>query len=162
VGVTIRRRLASAGVLVRTFQATHNHLHEDIWHYTRLDTVCDLSSQTLCPTNCMMIVRKRLTRSDAFDQLLVAARNGSNEALGELLNQWRTYLLLMATQELGRDLSAKAGASDIVQDAFTRAHQSFAGFYGSSEAHLIAWLRQIVLHQILSVRQHFCRSQKRD
>jgi RNA polymerase sigma-70 factor (ECF subfamily) len=97
-----------------------------------------------------------------FQQLVDAARNGSNEALGELLDQWRNYLLLVANQELGDDLAAKAGASDVVQDAFAQAQQSFPNFKGQCQAELIAWLRQILLRQIFALRRQFFRNLKRD
>jgi len=99
--------------------------------------------------------------SRVFGRLVRAARSGSNEALGELLDQWRDYLLLVANQELGRDLYSKAGASDVVQDAFTRAHRNFGSFKGGSEAQLVAWLRQILIHQIFELR-NFSQRQKRD
>jgi RNA polymerase sigma-70 factor (ECF subfamily) len=97
-----------------------------------------------------------------FSALVDAARNGSNEALGELLDQWRNYLLLVANQELGDDLAAKAGASDVVQDAFAQAHRAFHGFGGKSQADLTAWLRQILLHQIFALRRQYFQSLKRD
>jgi RNA polymerase sigma-70 factor (ECF subfamily) len=106
--------------------------------------------------------RETARESRAFQQLVDAARDGSNEALGELLDQWRNYLLLVANQELGDDLAVKAGASDVVQETFTQAQQSFPGFRGKSQADLIAWLRQILLRQILALRRQFFRNLKRD
>jgi RNA polymerase sigma-70 factor (ECF subfamily) len=106
--------------------------------------------------------RKNGASSPAFSALVDAARSGSNEALGQLLDQWRNYLLLVANQELGDDLAAKAGASDVVQDAFAQAQQAFAGFSGKSQADLTAWLRQILLRQIFALRRQYFQSLKRD
>ena len=100
--------------------------------------------------------------SKTFDRLVSAAQEGSTEALGELLDQWRDYLLLVANRELGDDLCQKAGASDVVQDTFIRAHQSIGSFRGRSEDELIGWLRQILLHQIVGLRRHYSGTLKRD
>jgi RNA polymerase sigma-70 factor (ECF subfamily) len=105
---------------------------------------------------------KNPASSPAFSALVDAARSGSNEALGQLLDQWRNYLLLIANQELGDDLAAKAGASDVVQDAFAHAQQAFGGFNGESQAALTAWLRQILLRQIFALRRQYFQSLKRD
>jgi RNA polymerase sigma-70 factor (ECF subfamily) len=48
-------------------------------------------------------------------QWLPAARAGSREALGEVLEACRGYLLLLAQEELDPALQAKGGASDLVQ-----------------------------------------------
>src|SRR5262245_15977187 len=47
------------------------------------------------------------------DERLAAARDGSDAALGELLEGFRNYLLLVADRELPGDLRAKGGASDL-------------------------------------------------
>ena len=68
--------------------------------------------------------------------LIQAARAGSREALGNALETYRNYLLLIAERELGDDLRAKGGASDLVQEAFLEAHKDFARFQGETEADL--------------------------
>lgn len=109
-----------------------------------------------------MSLSKNSPASGTFDRLVSAAQGGSKESLGELLDQWRDYLLLVANRELGDDLCQKAGASDVVQDTFTRAHQAFGSFHGRSEDELIGWLRQILLHQIVGLRRHYSDTLKRD
>src|SRR5262249_4873566 len=52
-------------------------------------------------------------------------------------------------------LQARVDASDIVQQTFLQAHQALAGFRGSTEAELAAWLRQILAHALAhAVRVH--------
>ena len=68
------------------------------------------------------------------------ARRGSLAVRGELFETCRTYLLLVANRELDAELRAKFGPSDLVQETFVRAQQSFARFEGKSEAELCAWL----------------------
>ena len=57
---------------------------------------------------------------------LQAARDGSREAMGNLLEACRAYLLLVANRELAADLRAKGGASDLVQDTFLEGHRNFS------------------------------------
>jgi RNA polymerase sigma-70 factor (ECF subfamily) len=93
-------------------------------------------------------------------ELLVAARAGSPEALGKALRACQNYLLLVAGQELAADLHAKAGASDLVQDTFLDAQRDFAQFHGTSEAELLAWLRQILVNNVGKFTRSF-RTRKR-
>jgi hypothetical protein len=60
--------------------------------------------------------------------LLEAARRGSEAALAELLIRWRPYLLRVAREEFPKDLSAKVGASDLVQESFLEAFRDFSQF----------------------------------
>ncbi len=100
--------------------------------------------------------------SEELDGLIVAARGGSPEALGTLLERCRDYLLLVAGRELGRDLQGKVGASDLVQETFVRAQGVFGGFQGTAESELLGWLRKILLNQILIVRRHYGETLKRN
>jgi len=77
-----------------------------------------------------------------------AAREGSPSALGSLLELCRPYLQQVAKEAIPSELEAKASASDLVQQSFLEAHQGFAQFQGGSEAELLAWLRQILLHNL--------------
>ena len=56
-----------------------------------------------------------------FGRLLAEARTGSRQALGQILESCRNYLLLIAGKELTSDLQAKGGASDLVQETFLEA-----------------------------------------
>src|SRR5262249_5523165 len=84
----------------------------------------------------------------SLEQLLEAARAGSTEALGRVFEGCRHYLLLVANEGLESDLHAKAGASDLVQDTFLEAQQAFVRFQRTSERHLLASLRQTLLHNL--------------
>ena len=86
---------------------------------------------------------------------LVRARSGDREALGRLLDAVRNYLRHIARQELPEDLLAKEDASDIVQDTFAEASQSFDHFRGTSPNEWEAWLRAILLHVLHSSLREF-------
>ncbi len=97
---------------------------------------------------------------DAADHL-PAARAGSREALGQLLEACRAYLLSIANQGLDADLQAKGGASDLVQDTFLEAHRDFARFQGNTEAELLAWLRCLLLNNVANFARGYRATGKR-
>lgn len=80
--------------------------------------------------------------------LLLNARDGSSEAIGELLEGCRNYLLLIANHTLGKGLRSKVGASDLVQETFVEAHRIFERFTGDSEQELLRWLAKILHFRI--------------
>src|ERR671922_827830 len=94
-------------------------------------------------------------------QWLPAARAGSREALGRVLEAARQYLLSIARQELDPDLRAKNSPSDVVQETFVEAQRAFGHFQGDTEAELLAWLRQLLLHRVGKLRRRYRDTQKR-
>lgn len=93
---------------------------------------------------------------------LLAARAGSNEALGELLETCRNYLLLVANSALGESLQAKVGASDLVQESFLEAQRIFDRFTGESEQELLAWLVAILENKLGNTIKRYQWSAMRD
>ena len=73
-------------------------------------------------------------------QSLDRARRGSPQALGQVLELCRRYLLHIANSELDSHLQAKLGASDVVQETFLEAQRIFDRFEGNSPDELRAWL----------------------
>jgi RNA polymerase sigma-70 factor (ECF subfamily) len=88
-------------------------------------------------------------------QLLGAARGGDDEALGRLLELYRSYLGLLARLQGRRRLQGRLDPSDVVQDAFLKAHRHFAQFRGTTEAELLAWLRQILATTLANLMRHY-------
>jgi RNA polymerase sigma-70 factor (ECF subfamily) len=99
--------------------------------------------------------------SEDFGRWLSAARQGSRDALGSLLEACRRYLLSVAHQEMNCDLQAKGGASDLVQETFLAGQQDFERFHGSSEEELRAWLRQLLYHRAAKFRRRYRATLKR-
>jgi RNA polymerase sigma-70 factor (ECF subfamily) len=93
--------------------------------------------------------------------LLAAARGGSAEALGHLLELCRHHLLGVAKREIEPGLRAKAGASDLVQDAFVEAHRIFERFQGQTADELLAWLRAILLNKLADFSRRYRQTAKR-
>src|SRR5262249_6184406 len=80
----------------------------------------------------------------AAEQLLQADRAGSTEALAQLLEQARHYLLAVANEEMTGALQARAGRSDEVPDTLAEAVCLFVRFTGSSAEELRLWLLAIL------------------
>jgi RNA polymerase sigma-70 factor (ECF subfamily) len=96
------------------------------------------------------------------DPLVTAARAGSGEALGRLLEKFRQYLLLVANERLDSELRAKAGASDLVQETLLEAQRDFGQFHGRSPDEVLAWLRQILLNNLANFERRYRGTDKRD
>jgi RNA polymerase sigma-70 factor (ECF subfamily) len=100
-------------------------------------------------------------RSDAQD-LLARARAGDRDALGQLLEPYRNYLVLLCRLQIGRRLQGKFDAADVVQDTFLRAHDKFAQFQGTGTAELVGWLRQILASRLAGLVRHYYGTRGRD
>ncbi len=99
--------------------------------------------------------------TDPVARWLAEARAGSREALGQALEACRNYLLLVAEDHLDPVLRAKGGASDLVQETFLEAQRDFSGFQGRTEGELLAWLRQLLLHNLANFTRSFRATGKR-
>lgn len=84
----------------------------------------------------------------AWGALFQSARNGSESALGTLLDECRGYLTVIAQQELGSQLRVKVAPSDIVQESLLDAYRGFDKFDGTSEQELLRWLRRTLLNNV--------------
>jgi len=94
--------------------------------------------------------------------LLEDARGGCDRSLGELTERYRRYLLLVANTEISADLRAKFAPSDLVQETFLHAGQSFDRFTGSSEQELLAWLRRILHYRAMHAARRYQQVAGRD
>jgi RNA polymerase sigma-70 factor (ECF subfamily) len=94
-------------------------------------------------------------------QWLPQARAGSREALGEMLEAYRAYLLLIANRELDPQLRAKGGASDLVQETFLEAQRDFGRFQGDSSSQLQAWLHEILQNNLANFVRRYRQTGKR-
>ena len=96
------------------------------------------------------------------EHLLPLARNGDNDALGLLLEMYRSYLTLLARYQIGRRLQGKVDAADVVQETFLEAHRDFGQFRGTTEAELTSWLRQVLARNLANLIEHYYGAQRRD
>lgn len=89
------------------------------------------------------------------------ARGGSRAALERLLETCSPYLLAMAKRELCAALRSRLDPVDVVQDTLLKAWQHFSQFRGETEVDLLAWLRQILRHNLANERRDHIQSAMR-
>jgi RNA polymerase sigma-70 factor, ECF subfamily len=94
--------------------------------------------------------------------LLARARAGDDDARGQLLEAYRSYLKLLARAQLGQRLQGKVDPSDLVQEAFLEAHRDFRQFRGETEAELLAWLRRVLATSLADQLRRHRGTQRRD
>jgi RNA polymerase sigma-70 factor (ECF subfamily) len=91
----------------------------------------------------------------SFPALISGARQGDKSSIGVLLQQYRNYLMVLASTQLENRLQPRVSPSDVVQETMLRAHKNFGQFRGTTEAELLAWLRQILVNNLAKfVEQH--------
>ncbi len=100
-------------------------------------------------------------RSSAH-QLLLHARAGQSAALGTLLDSYRNYLYMLASSRIRGRLALRASPSDVVQETFAQACESFPQFRGTSEAELLAWLRRVLATRLARLCERNLGAGKRD
>ena len=77
------------------------------------------------------------------------------------IEQFRSYLRVLARMQLPKQVQARLDASDIVQLTMLQAHNAADDFRGTTKAEKAAWLRQILARNLAhSMRDN--RRQKRD
>ena len=96
------------------------------------------------------------------EELLRRARAGDAPALGQLLENYRRYLALLARLQIDRWLQSKVDAADLVQETFLEAHRDFPQFQGATEAEWVNWLRQLLARNLADVVRRYRGSQRRD
>jgi RNA polymerase sigma-70 factor (ECF subfamily) len=101
------------------------------------------------------------SRSAEVRRLVLRARDGDAEAVGELLEAYRGYLRRLTQYRLAAPLQRRLDASDVVQQTFLEAHRNFAGFAGASEGEWLAWLRTILQANIANAVRDNLVSKKR-
>jgi RNA polymerase sigma-70 factor (ECF subfamily) len=93
-------------------------------------------------------------------ELIERCRQGEAAAREQLFDRYRQYLRLLAQAQLGRYLRAKCDPSDLVQQTLLEAHRDFHRFTGRREAVLMAWLRQILAHNLFNEARRFAAQQR--
>jgi RNA polymerase sigma-70 factor (ECF subfamily) len=95
------------------------------------------------------------------ETLLKAALGGDRQALGELLEDYQAYLIVLAQRYLDPRLRGRLDPADIVQVTFLEAQRDLADFRGQRIEELLGWLRNILRHNISSAHQNHLAAQKR-
>jgi RNA polymerase sigma-70 factor (ECF subfamily) len=96
------------------------------------------------------------------EQLLHRARAGDRSTLGQLLELYRSYLVILARVQIGRRLQGKVDASDVVQEAYLGAYRDFPQFRGTNEKEFLGWLRRVLASVLANLVRHYQGTQRRD
>lgn len=104
--------------------------------------------------------------SESQDKANAAATDGDaakeiDDEFGMRIDNFRSYLNLMARMQLDRRLQSKMDASDLVQQTMLQAHRAQNNYEGSSDKQLAGWLRQILARNVYHATRDFQRD-KRD
>jgi RNA polymerase sigma-70 factor (ECF subfamily) len=92
---------------------------------------------------------------------LIAAKQGDENARGELLNTFRPYLNVIAQRMLDDRIQGRMDFSDVVQATFLEASRDFHSFRGETVESFLAWLRNILKNNISTAHQEHLATQKR-
>jgi RNA polymerase sigma-70 factor, ECF subfamily len=94
-------------------------------------------------------------------ELLSRARDGSADALGELLASCGGRLLALIRLRLGPSLRREVESRDILQATLLRGLERFEQFNGTERRALVAWLARIAVNEIRDLADYHGR-QRRD
>ncbi len=94
-------------------------------------------------------------------ELLNRALEGDKDALGELLEDYRAYLTVLAQRYLDNRLKGRLDAADVVQVTFLEAQRDLGSFRGHHIEELLGWLRHILRNNVSSAHQRHIYTQKR-
>src|SRR4051812_32766479 len=86
--------------------------------------------------------------------LLDRLRRGDSQAWQDVAETFRQRLRNLAASALPAEVDCRADASDVVQQSFAEANESFTAFRGNSLPELFDWLATIVSNNVTdAIRQ---------
>ncbi len=103
-----------------------------------------------------------LTTPEVFLATVLSAREGHRDAFDTLCRAYYPRLLGEAHKLVPRNLWAKIGPEDVVQETLLDAWRDFPQFHGSSPEELWAWLGTLLRHTAQNGIQRFRGRLKRD
>jgi RNA polymerase sigma-70 factor (ECF subfamily) len=88
-------------------------------------------------------------------ELIHQARAGDERALGQLCEQHRPYLKLLARRSLDSQIGVRADESDLVQQTMLSAVRNFKKLEGEHSAQFVVWLQVIHERNVVdTIRAH--------
>jgi RNA polymerase sigma-70 factor (ECF subfamily) len=98
----------------------------------------------------------------AFDPPSPTNALPGDDARTQWLLKYEAWLRLLARNEIDSRFAGKFDASDAVQQTLMEAWKGWENFRGDEEPQRLAWLRQILAHQLAHLARHYAGTQKRD
>lgn len=96
-----------------------------------------------------------------FPLLLEQSRAGDRAALGQMLEPFRPYLLLLAQRRFDPRLQSRVDPGDIVQLTFMEAYRDLESFRGAQIGEFAAWLRTILQRNAMQAQERHLDAQRR-
>lgn len=93
--------------------------------------------------------------------LVQAAKGGENEPLGQLLENYRGYLFMLAHRYLSEKLKRRIDPADLVQVTFLEAKRDWHQFRGNTPGECASWLRNILKNNVATAVASHITTQKR-
>ena len=90
------------------------------------------------------------------------ARQGDQEAWGDLLHRERERLRRMVALRLDRRLQGRVDPSDVIQEAYLEASQRLTEYLQNPSMPFSLWLRFITGQRLLALHRHHLGAQRRD
>jgi RNA polymerase sigma-70 factor (ECF subfamily) len=109
-----------------------------------------------------MMIQESSNASNGGSLLLKKAKVGGVAELGNLLAHYSNYLKVLARTQLDRRLHRRLSPSDLVQEALLEAHRDFSKFRGESLGEFVAWLRRILVSNLIRATEQHLNADKRD
>src|SRR5438132_6013180 len=103
-----------------------------------------------------------LHASGAFESLILLARSGYSDALGQLFEPYRPTLVKHAHALLDRQLRRKMDGLDLVQEVFLEVKKGLVKFKGTSASAWEAWLKQVLVHEVRDIHRRYRQTAKRN
>ncbi|MEO1525592.1 MAG: sigma-70 family RNA polymerase sigma factor [Planctomycetota bacterium] len=92
--------------------------------------------------------------------LLRRAKRGCHDSRERLLRRFRGYLIQLAREKRGKQLEAKIGVSDIVQQSLLQANRGLDDFRGERESQWKAWLKMLLINEVRQSARYFSRERR--
>ena len=102
------------------------------------------------------------TARERIARLIERAELGHQDAIGELLQEYRGYLKAIAHRRMTVGLAGRMDASDLVQQTMLEAHQGLQQFLTEDQEHLRATLRKILTCNVANAIRDHVFTEKRD
>lgn len=157
-GILLDGRLLPAGISVLSWAELRSSPPIEVLHRGEFAAL-KLFSVTFSPQ--IRLSMSRNSQNFSWNELILAARDGDDEALNAIWQQVRSYLLIFANQRLDDGLRGKLDASDIVQQSLMEAHRDFGTFRGQTEDELKSWISRLVIHNLMDAGRRFRDAQQR-
>jgi RNA polymerase sigma-70 factor (ECF subfamily) len=110
----------------------------------------------------MMRVEPMTTDPPDVQPLIEKLRAGDPSALGQLFDRFRPQLRRMVELRLDPRLAARAGASDVLQEAYVDALKRQEHFFERENVSFYVWLRLVVNQSLIDMHRRHLGAKMRD